>query len=32
MGHMPALPAVTDHEVIAIIHNVRALQRANDIH
>jgi mono/diheme cytochrome c family protein len=31
-GNMPALPAVTDHEVNAIIRYVRALQRANGIH
>ncbi len=31
-GNMPALPAVTDHEVNAIIRYVRALQRANGIY
>lgn len=30
-GNMPALPAVTDHEVNAIIRYIRALQRANGI-
>ena len=31
-GNMPALPAVTDTQVSAIIRYVRALQRANGIH